>query len=151
MQSTNSSMLKMLKSQNPDKEYPSNLGQKWTEEEETLLLEELNNDMEIELIAKSHNRTVGGINARRREIAYRLHFSNIPINEITVKTKLDEDQIKEIISRKQNRKGKQMTENKKPFSIESEIDEIKRDIKEIKTTMKELVEMIKAIYDFEDS
>ena len=29
-------MLKMLKSQNPDKDYPSNTGQKWTDEEETL-------------------------------------------------------------------------------------------------------------------
>jgi hypothetical protein len=36
-----SPMLKMLKSQNPDKEYPSNICLKWFEDEETILLEEL--------------------------------------------------------------------------------------------------------------
>jgi hypothetical protein len=40
---------------------------------------------------------------------------------------------------------------KTPFSIESEIDEIKNDIKELKNTIKELVEMMKAVYDFEDA
>ena len=32
-----SPMLKMLKSQNPDKDYPSNTGQKWTDVEENEL------------------------------------------------------------------------------------------------------------------
>ena len=71
-----SSMLKRLKSQNPNKNYPSNTGQKWTDEEESLLLEELSKGIDIEIIAQSHKRTIGGINSRRREIAYKLHVKN---------------------------------------------------------------------------
>jgi len=146
-------MLKMIKSKNPDKDYPSNLGQKWTDEEETILLEELNNNMDIELIAEKHNRTVGGINFRRREIAFKLYSNNISMEEIILKTKLKEFQILESINRRKNnvKKCKSVTEIKKPFSIESEIDEMKNDIKELKNTIKELVEMMKAVYEFEDA
>jgi hypothetical protein len=59
-----SPMLKMLKSQNPDKEYPASTGQKWTDDEEKLLLEELSKNMDIETIAQTHKRTIGGINSR---------------------------------------------------------------------------------------
>jgi len=146
-------MLKMLKSKNPDKEYPSNTGQKWTDEEEILLLEELSKNIDIQLIAQYHNRTTGGINARRREIAYKLYNNNNSMEEIILKTKLDEDQIIETIKKLQNnpKKCKSVTEIKKPFLIESEIDEMKNDIKELKNTIKELVEMMKAVYEFEDA
>jgi hypothetical protein len=148
-----SPMLKMLKSQNPDKEYPSNMGKKWTDEEETLLLEELSKNIDIQVIAQRHNRTTGGINAKRREIAYKLYSNNNSMEEIMLKTKLDEDEIIETIKRRQNnpKKCKSVTEIKKPFSIESEIDEIKNDIKELKNTINELVEMMKAVYEFEDA
>ncbi len=146
-------MLKMLKSKNPDKEYPSNTGQKWTDEEEILLLEELSKNIDIQLIAQYHNRTTGGINARRREIAYKLYNNNNSMEEIILKTKLDEDQIIETIKKRQNnpKKCKSVIEIKRPFSIESEIDEMKNDIKELKNTIKELVEMMKAVYEFEDA
>lgn len=148
-----SPMLKMLKSQNPGKEYPSNTGQKWSDEEETLLLEELGKNIDIQLIAQSHNRTTGGINSRRREIAYKLHINNNSMEEIILKTKLDEDEIIETIKRRQNnpKKCKSVTEIKNSFSIENEIDYIKNEINEIKNTMKELVEMMKAVYVFEDA
>ena len=142
-------MLKMLKSQNPDKEYPSNTGQKWTNEEEILLLEELSKNINIQLIAQCHNRTTGGINARRREIAYKLYNNNNSMDEIILKTKLDRECIREIIERRQNNNSKKITEIKKP--LESEINEMKNDIKELKNTIKELVEMMKAVYEFEDA
>jgi len=146
-------MLKMLKSQNPDKEYPSNTGQKWTDQEETLLLENLSKNTDIQLIAQSHNRTTGGINARRRVIAYRLYSNNNTMEEIILKTKLDEDQIIETIKKRQDnsKKCKSVTEIKDKISIENEINEMKNDIKEVKNTMKELVEMMKSVYEFEDA
>ncbi len=146
-------MLKMLKSQNPDKEYPSNTGQKWSDEEETLLIEELSKNNDIQQIAHSHNRTIGGINARRREIAYKLYCNNNSIEEIILKTKLDKDQIIETIKRRNNnpKKYKSVTEITNSFSIESEIYEMKNDIKKLKNTIQELVEMIKAVYEFEDT
>jgi len=144
-------MLKMLKSKNPEKDYPSNTGQNWTDEEETLLLEELSKDIDIQLIAECHNRTTGGINARRRVIAYKLYINNNSMEEIICKTKLDEDQITETIKKRQSNPKKSLIEIENPRSIKSEIDEMKNDIKEIKNAITELVEMMKAVYEFEDA
>ncbi len=132
----------MLKSNNPDKEHTYNVGQKWTDEEEKLLLDELSKNITIEIIAQSHKRTIGGINARRREIAYKMNSNNISMEEIISKTKLNEVQILETIKRRQN---------KEPLSVETEISEMKKDIKEMKKTLNELVEMMKAVYEFEDA
>ena len=96
-------MLKMVKQQNPDKEYPSNFGQKWSDDEEKLFLEELNIDMDMHLIAANHNRTYGSIDARRKEIAYKMHLKDINIKEIIQKTKLETIQITDIIFRKENK------------------------------------------------
>jgi hypothetical protein len=144
-------MLKFIKSKNPDKEYPSNLGQKWTYEEDSLLLDELSKNMDIELIAQLHNRTIGGINARCRGIAYDLYCNDNSIEEIVIKTRLDEDKIIETINMRNNsKKGKSIEQKKEKFSIETEIVGLKNDMKELKNTLKELVEMIKAVYEFED-
>ncbi len=140
----------MVKIQNEDKEYPSNMGQKWTDEEETSLLRELNNDIDIEEIAQKHNRTIGGINSRRREIAYKMYLKKNTAEEIIKQTKLDYECIKQTIEKKQNNMSKKITEIKKPIQIESDIFEMKNDIKELKNTLKELVEMMKAVYEFED-
>jgi hypothetical protein len=145
-------MLKRCQTQNPDIIYPSNMGQKWTYDEEILLLEELNNNIDIETIAQKHNRTIGGINARRREMAYKMHLKHITMEEIINKTKLDKNQIIETIQRRESPKNvKKTPEIKKQFSIETEIIEIKNDIKELKNTIKELVEMMNAVYEFEDT
>ena len=148
----------MVRISNEDKEYPSNMGQKWTDEEEILLLEELNNNLDIGAIAQEHSRTIGGINSRRREIAYKMHLKNISTEEIINKTKLDYDSIKQTIEKRQNNNPKkpisiksEITEIKKPISIKSEIAEMKNEIKELKINIKELVEMMKAVYEFEDA
>ena len=72
-----SNMLIWLKSQNPDKDYPSRTGERWSDKEDTLLLEELSKNIDIQVIAQCHNRTTGGINSRRYEIAYKLYNNNI--------------------------------------------------------------------------
>lgn len=154
-------MLKMLKLQNPEKEYPTNFGQKWTDAEETLLLEELHNNINVSTIAEKHNRSVGGINGRCRDIAYKMYLKNIPLEQIVQITKLDEDCIQQTIERRQINAPEKIIEKKqiKPFqkkdpknsSIENEISEMKNEIKELKNTIKELVVMMKAVYEFEDA
>jgi len=144
-------ILKKLKSTNPDKEYPSNIGQRWSDEEEITLLDELNKNIDIEIIAQNHNRTIGGINSRRREIAYKMYLKNISMEEIIEKTKLDETNILLTIDKKKNYEIKikdKLKETKKVISIENEIFEMKNEIKELKSTIKELIEMIKSIYEF---
>jgi len=151
----------MVRVSNEDIEYPCNMGQKWSDEEEILLLEQLNNNIDIETIAQKHNRTIGGINFRRRDIAYKMYIKNMSIEEIIKQTKLDYDSIKQTIEKKNNNSKKIKTKeidnvfisiNKNDYiELQTDVKNMKNDIKEIKKTLGELVEMMKAIYEFEDT
>lgn len=152
----------MVRISNEDREYPSNMGQKWSNEEEIILLEELNNNIDIEIIAQNHNRTIGGINSRRREIAYKMYLKNVSIEEIIRQTKLDNNSIEEIIKKKQNNNSKKIKTkeidnvfisiNKNDYvELQNDIKNMKNDIKQIKNILGELVEMMKAVYEFEDT
>jgi len=147
---------KNFKANNQDKTVPSNLGKKWSKQEESLLLTELDNNIDIEIIAEKHKRTKGSIVSRQKEIAYKMSIKNISMLEIINKTKLDEITINEFIEKKSYNSSikKSIKKNKiedKNFSIEDEINEMKNDIKELKNTLKELVDMMEAVYEFEDS
>lgn len=152
----------MVRITNEDREYPSNMGQKWSDDEELLLLEELNNNIDIEIIAQKHNRTIGGINSRRREIAYKMYLKNVSIEEIIRQTKLDNNSIEEIIKKRQNNNSKKIKTkeidnvfisiNKNDYiELQNDVKNMKNDIKQIKNTLGELVEMMKAVYEFEDT
>lgn len=163
----------MIRISNKDKEYPSNMGQKWSNEEETLLLEELNNNIDIKIIAQKHKRTIRGINSRRREIAYKMYLKNVSIEEIIRQTKLDNDAIEKTIKKKQNYNSKKTINKKQNYNskkintkdidnvfisinknyyieLQNDVKNMKNDIKKIKNTLGELVEMMKAVYEFED-
>ncbi len=157
-----------------DDEDKKNFGQRWTGKEENMLLQELNNNIDIEKIAKTHKRTVGGINSRLREISYKMYLKNVPIDEIVKITKQDIELVKKIINYREffsKRKTKEVEylDITEPNNIESnskltntqqnfsEIDSIKNDIEEIKCekkhikySIKELVAVMKSIYDFEN-
>jgi hypothetical protein len=151
----------MVRISNEDKEYPSNMGQKWSNEEETLLLEELSNNIDIETIARNHSRTIGGINSRRQEIAYRMYLKNIYIEEIIKRTKLDYNCIEQTIQKKQTNNSKMKTKeidnvfisiNKNDYiELKNDVKKMKNDINEMKNTLRESLEMMKAIYEFEDA
>jgi predicted RND superfamily exporter protein len=170
-----SSMMRMIKLQNPGKEYPSNLGQKWTNEEENIMLEELNKNLDIDTIAQNHGRTVGGIKARVKLFAYEMYLKNISIEEIAEKTKLNETSIKEIIDFKKNYNKNKQTEKVKNYKkttdnilisikqndynelktelkeVNTELTDIKNEIKNMKNSINELIDMMKAVYEFEDA
>ena len=152
----------MVRISNEDREYPSNMGEKWSDEEEILLLEELNNNIDIEIIAQKHKRTIGGINSRRQEIAYKMYLKNVSIEEIIRQTKLDNNSIEETIKKRQNNNSKKIKTkeidnvfisiNKNDYiELQNDVKNMKNDIKQIKNTLGELVEMMKAIYEFEDT
>ena len=152
----------MVRISNEDKEYPSNMGQKWNDEEEELLLQELNDNIDIEIIAQKHNRTIGGINSRRREIAYKMYLKNVSINEIIRQTKLDNNSIEETIKKRQNNNSKKIKTkevdnvfisiNKNDYrELQNDVKIMKNEIKDLKNNIKELIEMMKAVYEFEDT
>ena len=152
----------MVRISNEDKEYPSNMGEKWNDEEETLLLQELNDNIDISIIAQKHNRTIGGINSRRREIAYKMYLKNTSIEEIIKQTKLDNNCIQQTIQKRQNNNSKKnktteadnvfISINKNDYiELKNDVKNMKNDIKQIKNTLGELVEMMKSVYEFEDT
>lgn len=148
--------LERVKRQNPDEKYPYNLGKLWTTEEENTLLQELDKNINIEIIAQNHNRTIGGIKGKQQNIAYNMHLKNVSIEEIMTSTKLEKEQIIEIIAKKQvpNKKLKTTPEpilEPKKNVLENEISALRSEIKELKNTVTELVSMIKAVYEFENS
>ena len=69
-----------------------------------------------------------------------MYIDNISMDKIIEKTKLDEKTIEKVIEKK-----------KEKNDDNSDIIEIKNDIKELKILMKKMNEMIKAIYQFENS
>lgn len=125
-----------------EKNNSSNIGKKWSSDEEKILLEELKNNIDIVIIAQNHGRTLGGINSRRRDIAYKMYLDNAPINEIVEKTKLDEEYINQII----DKKSVIQNNTRRQFSIESEIAELKTEIKEINKKLEEILKMMKNVF-----
>jgi hypothetical protein len=126
------------------KDYPANTGRLWSFEEETALLDELKQNMDIETIAEIHKRTVKGINARRKEIVRKLHDQHVEIHEIAGRLKFSEEETLELIIQKKQ------TCDKQPYDKQSDLAEIKADIKILQKSIKELADMLKAIYEFEN-
>jgi hypothetical protein len=165
----------MFQRLNPNKTYPDNIGAKWTEEEDKTLIEEIADNIDFDIIANNHKRTIGGINARRREIAYRLHLEYDSMEEIIKKTRLPKEEITATIERKTNyaeRKQERYESkiNKKETNIRetnireiidiseikselttmrSEVVSMRSEIFELKKTVNELAEMLKLVYEFE--
>jgi hypothetical protein len=153
-------MWKSLKTQNPEKEYPSNLGKLWTEEEETQLLEELEKNIDIEIISQTHNRTKNGIYARRKLIAYKLYNNKISIEEIIEKTKLNEKEIMEFIEKRKIKKEKIKKEKKEnnekkeliieepnKYNIFNNINSFKEFVKEMDEMKKEMNELKQLLHN----
>ncbi len=143
-------MLKIIQSRSQESEQPSNAGQKWTTEEEHQLLKELNENIDIQMIAKIHNRRLGGIISRQKELAYKMHLNNINMEDIIKATKLDGESITEFITKKNYNNKKLNTEitpkntnDITPLNIYVDILEIKSDIKELKIMITEIFELIK--------
>jgi uncharacterized protein (DUF433 family) len=168
-QPTKSPMLKMIESKNIGVKYPENTGKPWNAEEDEMLLNELNENMSIEQIANSHKRTLGGIRSRCEVITYNMHITGISTEEIMEKTQLSKEQIEKAIIYRNNKEPiqKNKTQIKKtnvqnelknpPYEtqnineLRNEINGIKTDIKEVKYMVGELMQMMKAVYEFEDA
>ena len=143
----------MVKISNEDKEYPRNMGQIWSNDEEILLLLELNDNIDIKQIAQSHGRTIGGINSRRMQIAYNMYKKKISFEEIIKQTKLDYNSIQQTIQKRENanlKKNKTETETKTEnvfisinkndyIELQKDVKKMKNDINEIKNTLGELL------------
>lgn len=68
-------------------------GQPWATTEDTQLLKELKENIDLESIAQTHERTPGAITARIRVLALKLYQNGTPIEEVSRQTKLAKSEI----------------------------------------------------------
>jgi hypothetical protein len=144
-----SKMLKRLKEKNPDKEYPSSIGKLWTKEEEDQLLREIANNMDNQTIADNHERTIGGIVSRIKYIAIKMHTSNNSIENIIETTKLDMNELMELIRKNDKRDKKNSTPDTSSIitnmNIENEILDIKLELVNINKNMEKIFKLLETL------
>ena len=113
-------LIKMA-SNNPEK-YPARMGQAWSDEEVSKLLAAIQKKTPIEEIAKNHERTVGGINSHRRQLAYEYYtYDKRSMEEISKFTGLTHDEITYAIeSRLAKEKQRENKKQSKAKSVKAE-------------------------------
>ncbi len=143
-----------------------NAGEPWTEAEEKQLNKLYNEDMlDIMEISKIHCRAPGGILSRlkmhkhitHRQLArgYDLYKKS---NFYKQAVQINKDKYKHDLTEKskQNMKtthtNNEIIKNDKIdyLELQNDVKEMKYEIKELKINIKELVEMMKAVYEFEN-
>ena len=134
-------MFKKLIDKEPTK-YPSNMGKAWSNEEIMGLLKSIRSKKTHAEIAEEHQRTIGGIRSRLREIAADYHYDNeMSMEDIKKYTGLDEETISDSISRRKNRNAIKEKEKHTDIIEESDKITIQENIKEETETIKLLREI----------
>jgi hypothetical protein len=153
------------------KEKPNKMGQRWTDEEEKSLLSEIKRGICINDIALQHQRSVGGITHRLRDIAFRFYIGGMDMIDIIRITGLTELQITDAIERREATQKREpsltkpiteffapvptpisiATTSKDTVTMMKEITLLKEEVKELKEDVKEMLRLIHQLYDFETS
>ena len=136
--------------------YPARMGKAWGDEEVIKLLKSIQKKKPINEIATEHERTLGGINSKRRDIAANYWFNDKrPMEEIQKYTGLTkeeiEDTIKRRIARNKNKPPvKPIEKGVKPIeNAPTEIAELQNEIAIIKKDVQEILRLMNALYEFE--
>ena len=155
--------LKFFRNANPDIDLPSSFGSKWTDNEEKQLLDEIARNIDTQIIAEKHGRTLGGINSRIREIAYKMHISNFTIDKIIEATRLTKEQIDEIVERRERYKKEKKERNAnntntsinknstehilhiKQYNYDEDINKIKKQLNAIENKIDRLFDLLKTL------
>lgn len=96
------------------------VGNRWTPEEETRLIDSLGQGKDIDEIAKDHKRTTGGIKCRMKEIAVRMiENDGKSVEEVCMTLRLTLEDIEDA----QKKRNKQTTVPKP--KLETELDVLK--------------------------
>jgi phosphoribosylformylglycinamidine (FGAM) synthase-like enzyme len=155
--------INFIRNANPDIDLPTSFGSKWTDNEEKQLLDEIARNIDTQIIAENHGRTLGGINSRIREIAYKMHISNFTIDKIIEATKLTKEQIDEIVERRERYKQEKKERNAnntnnsinknstehilhiKQHNYDEDINKIKKQLNAIENKIDRLFDLLKTL------
>jgi len=143
-----------------------NAGEPWSPEEERQLNKLYNEEMlDIMEISKIHSRAPGGILSRLKLLKYITHRQLARGYDIYKKSNFYKQAVQINKENYKNNLTEKLEQTMKPnqldntlisiyknnyIILQNDVKEMKNDINEIKNTLGELVEMMKAIYDFED-
>lgn len=107
---------------------PSAAGSRWNQEEEKSLMKEISSGIDIEQIAKKHERTQYAIKMKLQSIAYNLHKQETSIEQIVKLTGLSEEEISlgiEYGERKKSTSGDVLNQILKKLTvIEEKLDKL---------------------------
>lgn len=133
-----------------DKEkYPANMGKAWLDDEILQLLQNVRKKKTHQEIAAEHQRTVGGITSRLRDIAVDYHNEGRSMESIMKFTGLSEDIIKEAIKKRENAKAFREQKKKEKEKVAAEANPYVQtkitSFTEAEPTMKEVIVILKDI------
>ena len=89
---------------NPD--LPGRHGSGWTDTEENEILQMVADGVANEEIARHFQRTMSSIQSRLVHIAHRMYVENVPMVDITIKTRVSEQDLQERIDKERSKKLK---------------------------------------------
>jgi hypothetical protein len=116
---------------------PERIGESWNEEEETKVLNFIQEEYSIEEIANELKRTNGSIRARLRNIAIDMFKKNISIEKICLATSLNEEDIKKAIKRDELKQVEKIRKKEKLAQVPV------ADLMEIKFMLLEIKELLR--------
>ena len=96
---------------------------KWSSQEEEQLINEINERLDDEEIAKRHQRSLGAIKIRIRKMAVRLYDRGEDLESIKSKLKIEPDEVLEQKKVEENQK-KPPTTDKKLLLVKKKLQEI---------------------------
>ena len=124
----------------PKSNYPARMGKAWDDHETLNLLKKIRENKTVDIIAKEHERTVGGITSKLRVLAYEFYEEGKTIDQIKKYTGLSTEQIADSISKREYAKSiKERKQNLK--------NKLKEDPLDKKMNQEELLQAVREIRD----
>lgn len=121
-----------------------NVGLKWFEEEELILLDELANNIDIDTIALNHKRTGRSIICNIQKMAYFMHKDNVRLGDIMDKLKLSNDELNYAITKYEKKYSKHVNSlTNKKSNKHDELESIKNSLTELHNKVDMILEFIK--------
>ena len=129
--------------QAPKPNYPARMGKAWDDHETLNLLKKIRENKTVDIIAKEHERTVGGITSKLRVLAYEFYEEGKTIDQIKKYTGLSTEQIADSISKREY--AKSILKNKlkeDPLDKKMNQEELLQAVREIRDKCNKILESI---------
>ena len=134
--------------------HPKRIGERWTKEEENRLIKQLKRGIDVRIIAANHERTKCAINARIKEIVYKMYVSGKKTEQIQQLLNMDCNLVTNYIQKHNEKINKTIQDNSiniyKHQCQATFESNVMKELGNIKEQISELSKLIHAIYEFED-